>query len=515
MLLGLLGLVVGWQAFRFLCDDAFIDFRYVANARAGFGLVWNLPPFQPVEGYTSLLWVLILWAAWALTGLDPTRTADWLGLLFSTGSLLLTARWALRVLGGEASPARRAMLLGLVLGGTLTNRTFLAWTSSGLETPLWTFLLLGWADAMWTARRSVGVWAMLLCLTRPDGILFAGATAVGVVGGAGAWRTLLPLLLVPAHLLWRHEVYGQWVPNTAFAKVTAAWPEAGIRYLAAFVLEYAWWLAPVLVATLGLAAVREARIGRAHIVVGLAFLAHFAWYTFWVGGDHFEFRIYAHLIPLGWLLLLGLLWRSRGAVPALATQLALSLPIPWAHFAATQGPGPTGQVHEIVVPVAPLLPAPLSTLAGPWDELQAWLIPHYIGVRHQEHKAFALGTRSVFGPRRGEPSLDPDNIPVFSAISIGIAGWTLPTVAVIDPCGLVDAVVARNPNLRPGDRMAHQRQPPEGYVECFQPDVGFAGDRLMRQPRASSLTAEDVTRCEGQFWAAAGLDRLSEGTAAR
>ena len=51
----------GWREFLFLTDDAFIAFRYASNSLRGFGLVWNPPPFAPVEGYTSFLWVVLLW----------------------------------------------------------------------------------------------------------------------------------------------------------------------------------------------------------------------------------------------------------------------------------------------------------------------------------------------------------------------------------------------------------------------------------------------------------------------
>ena len=45
----------GWQLMWFLTDDAYISFRYLSNALRGYGLVWNPPPFQPVEGYISAL----------------------------------------------------------------------------------------------------------------------------------------------------------------------------------------------------------------------------------------------------------------------------------------------------------------------------------------------------------------------------------------------------------------------------------------------------------------------------
>ena len=58
ILLAALGLAIwGWNLFLFTTDDAYIAFRYVDNNRMGHGLVWNPPPFRPVEGYTSLLLV--------------------------------------------------------------------------------------------------------------------------------------------------------------------------------------------------------------------------------------------------------------------------------------------------------------------------------------------------------------------------------------------------------------------------------------------------------------------------
>src|SRR5262249_4200475 len=47
------------RAYRFLTDDAFIAFRYAHHLATGRGLTFN-PGSAPVEGFTSLSWVLIL-----------------------------------------------------------------------------------------------------------------------------------------------------------------------------------------------------------------------------------------------------------------------------------------------------------------------------------------------------------------------------------------------------------------------------------------------------------------------
>ena len=46
----------------FLCDEAFISFRYARNLVEGHGLVFN--PGERVEGYANFPWVLELAAPW-------------------------------------------------------------------------------------------------------------------------------------------------------------------------------------------------------------------------------------------------------------------------------------------------------------------------------------------------------------------------------------------------------------------------------------------------------------------
>jgi arabinofuranosyltransferase len=53
-------------------DDAFIFFRYAANWADGHGPVFNLG--ERVEGYSSVLWTMIL-AAGAALSIEPERFA--------------------------------------------------------------------------------------------------------------------------------------------------------------------------------------------------------------------------------------------------------------------------------------------------------------------------------------------------------------------------------------------------------------------------------------------------------
>jgi arabinofuranosyltransferase len=521
-------LYAGWAAFWFQCDDAYIAFRYASNGQQGWGYTWNPPPFRPVEGYTSFLWVVLLDAVWRVTGSAPPQTANGLALGFSAASLALAATMVLRLRLSERLAPGRTAFLALVLAGTLTNRTFLAWTSSGLETALFGFLLLAWVClALFVpdgggSRTALALVAGLLALARPDGLLFAAATAgllaarlfAGRARSVRAFAPALGLLLPVAHLLWRRATYGYWLPNTYHAKHVAAWPEAGLRYFAAFVLEYAYWI--WLALPLGLVArgtngsalaarLRGLTAERAPaLAVGGALVLHLAYYTLVVGGDHFEFRVYQHLVPLllvSFPVLCDRLGLSlRGALAALVAMIVLGWPLPWLHWWHTRELTTRGETFMLRYPVAPHLPPGLRAYGAAWDGLEDWLIRRAVGTRHQEHKIFGDYQRALFPTREVGSRLAGDERPVMAYHTVGVPGWVLPHVAIIDVYGLNDAVIAHTapPASRTGQRsMGHDRRPPAGYVECFRPNVMLGEDgRLVVIPRERTLTADEIRACE-------------------
>src|SRR5690606_23882458 len=96
---------------------------------------------------------------------------------------------------------------------------------------------------------------------------------------------------------------------TYVAKHVAPWPEAGVRYAASFVLEYSWWLLLALSLVAAVVLVRRRPAAGdipwterlAGLVIVGALLGHAGYYTLVIGGDHFEYRVYAQLVPLGWV----------------------------------------------------------------------------------------------------------------------------------------------------------------------------------------------------------------------
>lgn len=511
--------LVGWKAFWFLTDDAFIAFRYVSNSLAGRGLVWNPAPFRPVEGYTSFLWVMLLREIWQLFGMAPPQSANVVSLLFGLATLYLVLRFVQRM-SFPAMERWRPVLLALVLLGVTTNRTFLAWLSSGLETSLFNFLFIAWLfDALAVEGRGEPRWIFRLSLTgalaalcRPDGLLIVAATAALLVLDRRHWsvRQVLssaPLLLVPVHLLWRFSTYGDWLPNTYRAKYAGAWPDAGVMYFLSFVLEYGlcWWLLLAVVA-----AARWRRIERPGMtsMIPLATVAgHLAYYTFVIGGDHFEYRVYSHLIPL---LFVSGAWfatrlaRSGAAASTLLAMLVIcSWPIPWMHWAATKDLATREQTTRLTISLARRFPEPVRSIVAVWDDTQSWLTAHFIGLRHQEHKVF-LEAQERRCPTREEGERIPwSDRDVLVEGVVGVPGWTLPNVAVIDSFGLNDRTIARRPVVARSNesrRMAHDRTPPPGYVDCFRPNVTVEGGKAIVRPRPAPLTDEEIRSCESRDW---------------
>lgn len=311
----------------------------------------------------------------------------------------------------------------------------------------------------------------------------------------------MPLLLPAAHLLWRRATYGEWLPNTYFAKHVAPWPEMGVPYAAAFVLEYGYvvWIG---VAALAALRVRPRLDFRAIVVTGV--VLHFLYYTLDVGGDHFEFRVYQPLVALLALsfapLCAALGWSRRRAFVVMLTGWLLGLPIPWTHFALTNGATHYKQAESFVFPIAGHLPPPLSWMARPWDALQRHTIRHFVGIRHAGHRTYLAHQVERF-PTRGEGIAigTQADLPILAHSSVGYPAWTMPNVYILDKLGLNDRVIARTPKTSVWRQMAHDRDPPPGYVACFRPNVERTDDGMRVRTRQNPLTAAGVRACEAKF----------------
>src|SRR5580765_7051222 len=72
---------------KFVQDDAFISFRYIRNFVEGNGLVFNIG--ERVEGYTNLLWVLLL-SVFVFLKMNVENVAQILSVAFGIVTLYMT-----------------------------------------------------------------------------------------------------------------------------------------------------------------------------------------------------------------------------------------------------------------------------------------------------------------------------------------------------------------------------------------------------------------------------------------
>jgi arabinofuranosyltransferase len=549
-------LYLGWRQFWFLTDDAFIAFRYISNSHFGIGYVWNAPPFRPVEGYTSFLWIVVLDLVWRFAGVEPPDASNFISLVCAGLTLGIGSWWILTIVWSGRFAPYRTGFLALILLATLTNRTFLAWTSSGLETALFNLLLTSWfclclSLRTWDQAGSISLLstlAALTALTRPDGLILlpatcaiAGASAIFGTQSRKQWfklsAALLPMSAVFAHIFWRKQFYGEWLPNTYYAKVGSqsfGW-HFGSLYLLSFVMEYAIWIWLILAIVISVTRLRtvwrnwhgifvkpEVIWIAGAITVGCV-VTEIAYYVIRVGGDHFEYRIFSHLILFMFASFVWMLDRMRvrpfACVLCFLLFMTASWIVPWVHWASTSKlhvyeTRLRVSVAETLESGAPWLPNPVLGYARYFDELQSTLVDHWICVRQQEHRLFWEYSECLFPSREEGMQIKPDGYPVLAIGAVGYVGWALPRVNIIDILGLNDYVIARS-GKGPLNMMAHDRAAPDGYVECFLPNieinplaewpalVGSASRevawkvRIANEPR--ELAAAQICECERKY----------------
>lgn len=289
----------------FLADDALISLRYSARLLQGHGLTWSDGP--PVEGYSNLLWVLLCAGLGGL-GLDLIHAARALG--FTTAGLaLLAVLYVHRPTAPAGALPALAGALAMALAGPLA-----VWSVGGLEQPLLAGLLAwalahGMLEARWV---SAGVLLGLLCWTRVDGVvLAAGACAGGLLASGLSRDSLLRcarLALIPAaatlvQQAFRLSYYGEWLPNSALAKVAFSGRRLheGLHYVGSGLLGLAALSLPAL--ALGALVARHGERGR-RVRFLAAPLVLWCAYVVVVGGD--SFPAYRHLVPV--VVILGLLF---------------------------------------------------------------------------------------------------------------------------------------------------------------------------------------------------------------
>ncbi len=350
----------------FFADDAFISLRYAQRMAQGKGLSWNDGEF--VEGYSNLLWVLAEAGTMAI-GMDPVVGMRLLSFLGSGVALLCLGLFFRPSRTGRVLPGAFAML-----AFASTQLTVIA-TATGFETPFvfgflslaLLILLQALEEPGGIGRRScllAGIPLGLLALTRPDGALFTGALAMGLVLLPGTWRsrigraitvTVLPAICVAGQLAFRLWYHHDWVPNTARVKLPGGLERAGeglVLAIEGLIHQRGVWVVSLL--ALAVVARPAARLHRPTVVLTTTLLG-WTGYLVYVGGGGENGRCFLVVTVLLsiWLAGLGLLWlvellHSKGKGPlwlGLLT-LLLGLTVAWLRAEQWQDPHINGAIHN-------------------------------------------------------------------------------------------------------------------------------------------------------------------------
>src|SRR5664280_2041620 len=255
--------LVGAWVYRWVDEDAFINFRIIDNLVAGHGLVFSLG--ERVEADSDPLW---LFSLTGLHGILPFLSLEWLsvvlGLVCTGVGFLAGGRGVQRLVGSrqEDSVCPLGLLMVAVVAGVWEFAT------SGLEMSM-VFLWLGvsfLALVRVAGRRSRPIASAVVMalgpLIRPELGLAAAVflAALVVVIAAPGWSPasgrlrrfggpIGAALVIPVgYQVFRMGYFALVAPNTGLAKgAGAAWWAQGFTYLWNFVAPYALWL-PLLLA---------------------------------------------------------------------------------------------------------------------------------------------------------------------------------------------------------------------------------------------------------------------------
>lgn len=461
-----------------ITEDAFITFRVIDNITHNLGATWN--PVERVQVYTHPMWLALLTPFVALTG-EPYFTT----LSISYALLLISVALPL------FAAARWDWSTTFCISALLASKSFMDYTSSGLENPLTNALLGVYLWVWFKGKEHRAFWLSTitssLFLCRPDAAVLIGIGSIYTAWHTRKWRQAAAgCTLALAWIVFSLFYYGSPAPNTALAKVGNGVPlyrniDQALNYLAwsmaedsvGMVLLGSGWL-------LALADRRTRPIG-----IGMALWAA---YLMYVGGDYMGGRFFSAPIYLS-VALLSICQPDR-TKPLLAIAIITIAPVTWVHSVAA----PSNFSRPSIAGNG------IADERGYYYARLGLLSVLQIGS-WREHQWFQTGQQLRITLGQG----------IFTRCTIGMVGYAGgPALHWIDPLALADPFLARLP-ARSNARVGHyERAFPPGYLDSI-----LSGTNQLRDPKLRALYGDVVSVTRGPLlepsrWLA--IWRLNNGT---
>ncbi len=226
---------------RFVQDDSYITYRYVANFLNGHGLVYNIG--ERVEGFTNFGWTIYLCLVGAL-GFDYILVSQLTGFLFGGGVIVLTYLIADFVIDTKGK-----WFVWLPVYLVAANMSLAYWSPAGLETAAFAFFAM--LILYWFLKRSHWmIFSLLIAVwIRPEGALVA---LILLVVEAITERRLprftitysaVAFILSLPYLGFKLSYYGSILPNPFYAKTGFDTEQllSGLEYTSRFMSHYGFW----------------------------------------------------------------------------------------------------------------------------------------------------------------------------------------------------------------------------------------------------------------------------------
>lgn len=300
-------IVYSLSFFKWFVDDLFIYFRYAENFASGKGIVFN--EGERIEGFSGILWFLIL-SFYAFLKLPLLEASKITTLLLSVSILYLLFKTGLKY---------GILYAVMALSICFLNLPFILWSTSGMDIILHTFILL--FSLLIISEENNRVFLILplllflLSISRPEGIAVSLVLLIYYLTGSDEKNNkivslILYVILFVLFIAFRLLYFGEWLPNTFYAKLGNGLVgeyeigiyKQGIKYVINFLLNNPQFI----LVLLSFLFIEKIKNKRTFIFCIILIFVQFS-FIIYSGGDWMtQFRFVVPVIPVFSFLLLNL-----------------------------------------------------------------------------------------------------------------------------------------------------------------------------------------------------------------